>query len=479
MAAAERGLAGAIPDALLVEVVGDVPIRLVDLTHDSRQVEPGWAFACVPGGRFDGHDFAAAAVDAGASLLIVERRLPLDVAQVVVTDVRQAMGHAAAAVHGSPATALTMVGVTGTNGKTTTTRLLGAILRAAGRSVRELGTLSGVRTTPEAPDLQRRLADFVGEGVDAVVMEVSSHALALHRVTGTHFDVAVFTNLGRDHLDLHESIEAYFRAKASLFGPELSDRGITNVDDPYGRLLLDVAAIEMVGYTAADAVDLEVGLDHHCFTWRGQPIRVPLGGRFNVMNSLAALGAAAELGIDAATAAAGLAAIAAVPGRFEVITGPGADVSVVVDYAHTPEGLEHVLASARALIGVGRVIAVFGCGGDRDAEKRPLMGAAAAAHADLAIITSDNPRHEDPHAIIDATLAGVEARYRDRVSTEVDRRVAIEHAVAAARPGDVVVIAGKGHETTQTIGDTAHPFDDREVARAAIARLDDALGDGT
>jgi UDP-N-acetylmuramoyl-L-alanyl-D-glutamate--2,6-diaminopimelate ligase len=479
MAAAERGLAESIPDALIVEVVGELPTELVDLTHDSRQVETGWAFACVPGGRFDGHDFAADAVDAGASMLIVERRLPLDVPQIVVTDVRSAMGDAAAAVHGRPAAALTMIGITGTNGKTTTTRLLGAILRAAELSVRELGTLSGTRTTPEAPDLQRQLAQFVADGVDAVVMEVSSHALALHRVAGTRFDVAIFTNLGRDHLDLHESIEDYFRAKASLFTPELSDRGIANVDDPYGRLLLDAATIEMTGYSAADAVDLDVGLDHHRFTWRGQPVRVPLGGRFNVMNSLAALNAAAALGIDAATSAVGLAATAAVPGRFEVVTGRGADVAVVVDYAHTPDGLEHVLVSARALIGAGRVIAVFGCGGDRDPDKRPLMGAAAAAHADRAIITSDNPRHEDPQAIVDAILAGVELRDRDRVTTEVDRRAAIEQAVVTARPGDVVVIAGKGHETTQTIGDVAHPFDDREVAREAIARFDHARGDET
>lgn len=477
MTTPHRGLVEDLPSSLVVELVGTMPDSIEDLTHDSREVQPGWAFACVPGGRFDGHDFAGRAVADGAALLLVDHRLPTDVvgdcAQLVVTDVRRAMGFAAASVHGHPASSLTLVGITGTNGKTTTTQFIGSVLRAAGREERQLGTLSGARTTPEAPDLQRRLAGFVSEGVDTVVMEVSSHALALHRVAGTRFDVAVFTNLGRDHLDLHESMEAYFRAKASLFMPDLSDLGITNLDDPYGRLLLDVAAIEMVGYSAEDAVDLAVGLDHHRFVWRGQPVHVPIGGGFNVSNSLAALYAAEALGIDAATAARGLAEVGSVPGRFEVVSGPDAPVAVVVDYAHTPEGLEHVLRSARRIT-TGRVIVVFGCGGDRDSEKRPLMGAAAAANADLVMVTSDNPRHEDPQAIVDSVLAGIEGRYGDRVSVELDRRAAIESAVDSARAGDVVVIAGKGHETTQTIGDQAHPFDDREVARAVLlARGDD------
>ena len=432
----------------------------------------------MPGEHHDGHDFAEQAVAAGAGLLLVEHRLPTssvgETAQLVVTDVRRAMGFAAATVHGHPASALTLVGITGTNGKTTTTQLLGSILRAAGREVRELGTLSGARTTPESTDLQRRLAGFVCDGVDTVVMEVSSHALALHRVAGTRFDVAVFTNLGRDHLDLHASMEAYFRAKASLFMPDLSDVGITNLDDPYGRLLLDVAAIEMVGYSTDDALDLDVGIDRHRFVWRGQQVHVPIGGVFNVANSLAALNAATALGLDPATAARGLATLSPVPGRFEVVSAPGASAAVVVDYAHTPEGLEHVLRSARRLA-TGRVIAVFGCGGDRDADKRPLMGAAAAANADVVIVTSDNPRREDPQAIVDAVLGGIDGRYRERVSTELDRRTAIGQAIGSARAGDVVVIAGKGHETTQTIGDLVLPFDDREVARAAL----DGSGDDT
>lgn len=472
-----RDLLAELPSSLVVDVVGTVPRSLADLTHDSRQVRPGWAFACVPGGQHDGHEFAGAAVASGAELLLVERRLPSvvvgDTAQVVVTDVRQAMGHLAAAVHGHPASALTLVGVTGTNGKTTTTQMIAAVLRSAGRETREIGTLSSVRTTPEAPDLQRRLAGFVDDGVDTVVMEVSSHALALHRVAGTRFDVAVFTNLGRDHLDLHESMEAYFRAKASLFMPDLSDTGITNLDDPYGRLLLDVAAIEMVGYSAADAHELAVGVDRHRFVWRGEEIVVPIGGSFNVANSLAALHTAAALGIDARRAAAGLATLQPVPGRFEVVSRSDDGVAVVVDYAHTPEGIEHVLRSARA-VSTGRVIAVFGCGGDRDTDKRPLMGAAAAANADVVVVTSDNPRTEDPRSIVDTVISGIDGRDRDRVTTELDRRLAIETAISMARTGDVVVIAGKGHETTQTIGDESYPFDDRQVARAV---LDDMVGE--
>ncbi|MDJ0770215.1 MAG: UDP-N-acetylmuramoyl-L-alanyl-D-glutamate--2,6-diaminopimelate ligase [Ilumatobacter sp.] len=470
MTTSPSALAEAVPEALrreTVDLAGAPPV--VDLTHDSRQVRPGWAFACVVGDTLDGHDFAEGAVSAGASLLLVERQLALDVAQIVVTDVRAAMGHVAAAVHGEPATRLRVVGITGTNGKTTTTHLLGSILNAAGLAERRLGTLSGARTTPEAPDLQRRLAGFVREGVDAVVMEVSSHALALHRVAGTRFEVATFTNLGRDHLDLHESMEAYFRAKASLFTPELSNSGVTNADDPYGRLLLDAAAIPMRSYASDDAQDVGVSVDHHRFRWRGHDVRVPIGGRFNVMNSLAALATADALGIDPSVAVAGLADCPPVPGRFEVIGGPDDDISVVVDYAHTPDGIVELLGAARNLTGTGRVIVVFGCGGDRDADKRPLMGAAAAEHADLVFATSDNPRNEDPMAIIDAAVEGIEERYRGGLVIEPDRAAAIGAAVATARKGDVVVIAGKGHETTQTIGDVAHPFDDRVVARAALA----------
>ena len=469
-------LIAAVPHSLLVGLDGDVQnSNVVDLTHDSRMVGPGWAFACVPGEYHDGHDFAPGAVAAGSTLLVVERRLPLDVAQLVVGDVRRTMGSLAAVVHGRPSDQLRIVGVTGTNGKTTVTHLLGAILEAAGSDHRELGTLSGTRTTPEAPDLQRQLREFVDEGVDTVVMEVSSHALALHRVRGVHFDVAVFTNLGHDHLDLHGSLEAYFRAKAQLFTTELTDVGVTNVDDPYGCLLLDGAGIDMVGYRLADAADLAVGLGTHSFSWRGAEFRVPLGGEFNASNVIGALTAAAQLGIAPDVAAMGLAGMSTVPGRYEVVTDPGASVSVVVDYAHTPDGLVELLGAVRTGTAGGRVICVFGCGGDRDREKRPLMGAAAAEHADLVVVTSDNPRNEDPMAIIEEAVAGIEERYRGRLTIDVDRRAGIRAALHMAQPGDVVVIAGKGHEATQTIGDTAHPFDDRAVARELLADMHHTL----
>ncbi len=480
MTVTSQGLANSIPQELLIQVIGTADAQLHDLTHDSREVQPGWAFACVRGEHHDGHSYAANAVDRGAGLLLVDHPLSLDIAQIVVTDVRRAMGHAAAAVHGDPARKMRMIGVTGTNGKTTTTHMIGAILRAAGLHDREIGTLSGVRTTPEAPDLQRRLAEFVSEGVDAVVMEVSSHALALHRVAGTRFDVGVFTNLGRDHLDLHVSMEAYFRAKASLFSAGLCDIGVTNLDDPYGRLVLDAATIDMIGFSRAEADDVEIGVDQLTFTWRGRPVSLPIGGRFNLMNALAALTVSAALGIDTDTAIQGLAECPPVPGRFEVVSDSARDeFAVVVDYAHTPDGLEELLGSARHLAGRARVIAVFGCGGDRDVDKRPLMGAVAAENADLVVITSDNPRHEDPLTIVHAAAGGIDPRYRESVVVEIDRRSAIALAIGAAQPGDVVVIAGKGHETTQTIGDEIRPFDDRAVARELLARRAAACAAGS
>ena len=473
-------IAASLPPDQLLDVIGvEDATPIVDVTHDSRDVRPGWAFACVVGDHFDGHDFAGAAIDAGAAALLVERPLPFDVPQVVVRDVRRAIGWFAAGVHDHPATKLRTIGITGTNGKTTTSYLVAAILRSAGIETRVQGTLSGVRTTPEATELQRLLAGYVADGVQAVVMEVSSHALALHRVAGIEFEVAVFTNLGRDHLDLHESMEAYFRAKASLFDRSQSRRGVTNVDDPYGRLLLDAAEIDVVGYSLDDADDPHAGADRVAFGWRGKPVVVPLGGHFNVMNALAALTAADVFGIEPDVAVAGIGATPAVPGRFEVVTAPGHPITVVVDYAHTPDALAGVLTTARSITAGGDVVVVFGCGGDRDADKRPLMGAAAAAGADRVVITSDNPRHEDPQMIIAAALSGIESRDGGVVRVEPDRRAAIELAIRHARPADVIDIAGKGRETTQTVGGTATPFDDRAVAREVLRDLSGPTQDVT
>jgi UDP-N-acetylmuramoyl-L-alanyl-D-glutamate--2,6-diaminopimelate ligase len=449
-------------------VVGDLDREITRVDHDSRQVIPGSLFCCVPGREHDGHDHAPAAVAGGAVALLVERRLPLDVTQVVVDDVRAAMGPAAAAVAGHPDRDLEIVGVTGTNGKTTTTALLGNVFEAAGRPARVLGTLSGPRTTPEAPDLQRRLAAWRDEGIRSVAMEVSSHALALHRVDGTRFRVAVFTNLSRDHLDFHGSMEAYFEAKARLFTPELADAAVVNLDSPYGRLLLDAATVPTIGYRTDALDDVEVGALASRFRWRGQLVDLPLGGAFNVANALAAAEAATLLDIDAPVVAAGLSRPVSVPGRFEPVEA-GQPYTVLVDYAHTPDALAQLLAAARQVAGTGAVTVVFGCGGDRDPSKRPVMGEVAARGADRVVVTADNSRHEDTGAIIDAVLAGTRGvGAPGAVVAEPDRRAAIALAVDTAAPGDVVVIAGKGHETTQTIGDVVTPFDDREVAREAI-----------
>jgi UDP-N-acetylmuramoyl-L-alanyl-D-glutamate--2,6-diaminopimelate ligase len=330
-----------------------------------------------------------------------------------------------------------------------------------------LGTLTGARTTPEAPDLQRALAGFRGEGCTAVAMEVSSHALALHRTDGTRFAVGVFTNLGRDHLDFHGTMDAYFAAKARLFEAGACTVGVVNTDDPWGRRLAEQAGVPVVAYGMADAAGLELGPTRSRFSWRGHPVEVPLGGTFNVGNALAALEAVVAAGVEPGTAAAGLASVPPVPGRFEAVDA-GQPFAVVVDYAHTPEGLEAVLVAARAGT-AGRVLVVFGCGGDRDADKRPRMGAVAAERADVVVLTSDNPRSEDPAAIIAAVLDGIAPPHRSRTVVEPERRAAIATAFAEARPGDVVVIAGKGHETTQDLGPAGTvPFDDRAVARELL-----------
>jgi UDP-N-acetylmuramyl-tripeptide synthetase len=452
------------------EVVGSDLVEIRSIEFDSRRVRPGSLFCCLKGEHSDGHEYARAAHAAGATALLVEHRVDVDVAQVLVADSRQAMGLLAAAVFGHPSRAVTMVGITGTNGKTTTTSLVASILSTAGRRTGTIGTLTGIHTTPESPDLQARLAEFVEQGMTAVVMEVSSHALALRRVAGCHFDLAVFTNLGRDHLDLHGTPEQYFAAKALLFRPELADAAVVNIDDTHGRLLRDAADIPTAGFSMDDVSDVLVTATSHAYRWHGQLVEVPLGGDFNVMNSLAAATACASLGVDDETIVRGLAGAGPVPGRFEAVVA-GQPFAVIVDYAHTPDGLEQAIGAARRIAGDAAVHVVFGCGGDRDREKRPLMGAVTSRLADHVVVTSDNPRSEDPLEIINATMEGVTPDYRGRVVMEPDRRRAIEIAVRQARAGDVVLIAGKGHELTQTIGNEIIEFDDRAVARSVLETL--------
>lgn len=457
------------PDALLPTFVvsGDDEVAITSVDFDSRRATRGSLFCCLRGDGHDGHDFAAEAVAAGAVALLCERALDLPIPQVIVPDARAAMGLVAAAFYGQPSQQLMLIGITGTNGKTTTCTLLASVLNSAGIPTGVIGTLTGKHTTPEAPDLQAQLAAFVASGMKAVVIEVSSHALALHRVAGCQFALAVFTNLGRDHLDLHGTVESYFAAKASLFQPELSAQAVVNVDDPRGRQLVDGAAIPMTEFSLRDISDLVVTPTGHQYLWRGVPIRVGIGGAFNAMNSLAAATAAAALGVATDVIASGLGAAPAVKGRFEPVHG-GQAFDVIVDFAHTPDGLREALPAARSATHNGSVIVVFGCGGDRDREKRPEMGAVAAELADFVVVTSDNPRSEDPLAIIDAVLAGVPADYRERVVSEPDRRLAFAVAFQMAKSGDVVVIAGKGHETTQTIGVQVNPFDDHAVALAVL-----------
>jgi UDP-N-acetylmuramoyl-L-alanyl-D-glutamate--2,6-diaminopimelate ligase len=456
------------------------PVPVTGLAYDNRLVAPGTLFFCVPGFSRDGHDFAPDAVASGAAALVVERPLGLGVPEVVVDDVRAAMAPAAAAFHGDPTATLRAVGITGTNGKTTTAFLVRGLLEAAGRRTGLLGTVTAVvggeerpmvRTTPEAIELQRTLAEMRDAGDEAVAMEVSSHALALHRADAIHWAVAVFTNLTQDHLDFHPTMEDYFLAKRRLFetGPEAA---VINVDDPYGaRLAAEFPDAIRIGIDAPDAqlraTDVEGDATGSTFAVDGLALRSPLPGRFNVLNVLGAVAAVRALGVDDATIAAALPHAARVPGRFEPVD-EGQPFAVLVDYAHTPDSLDNVLRAARPLT-TGRVIVVFGAGGDRDRAKRPLMGAVACEHADVVVVTSDNPRSEDPEAIVAAILEGCGRG----VEVEVDRRAAIERAIGLAEPGDVVVIAGKGHEQGQELaGGRKIPFDDRTVAREALrARL--------
>lgn len=449
----------------------DGDTEITDVVHRTGEALDGALFCCVPGSTVDGHDLAAGAVEAGAAALLVERRLAVEVPQVVVPTVRLAMGPLAARFHGDPSRSLTVVGVTGTNGKTTTVAILQSIFAAAGRRCEVLGTLTsrgdGPPTTPDAPELQRQLAAWRGAGVDAVAMEVSSHALQMGRVDGVWFEAVAFTMLGHDHLDLHVDIDHYFAAKAKLFEPARSSRAVIRGDDPWGARLLESVTVETRTFRLADAHELALGPAGADFVWRGRSISLPMTGRHNVANALCAATVAEWLGVDIDATVAGIAEVPPIRGRFELVDA-GQDFTVAVDYAHTPDALQTVLDAARELAEAqgGRVIAVFGCGGDKDRVKRPEMGRIAAGSADLVIVTSDNPRSEQPDAIIDEILAGIP----DRAGVVVlaDRREAIHHAARAAREHDVVVIAGKGHETTQVFADRTIPFDDRDVVREAL-----------
>jgi UDP-N-acetylmuramoyl-L-alanyl-D-glutamate--2,6-diaminopimelate ligase len=470
-----------------VGVSGGADGEFGGLAHDSRTVRPGDLFAAIRGFTDDGHRHAPDAVRRGAAVLLVERPLSgLTVPQLVVPDTRRAFALAAAAFYRHPSRSLRVCGVTGTNGKTTTTFLVDAILRRAGRRSAVAGTLGVLAdgapvefrattpTTPEASDLQRLLRDLLEGGTQDVTMEVTSHALELHRVDGCRFVTAVFTNLTQDHLDLHGTLEAYRAAKARLFAMVEPDGvSIVNADDPHGEAMAQASRAPVWTYgidrpARIRAVDVSVTTRGARMTvvWpEGRlPVSLPLPGRFNISNALAAFAVGLSRGVDIDTMRGVLEAAPRVPGRFEPVD-EGQPFAVIVDYAHTPDSLEQVLRLS-AEISSGRRIVVFGCGGDRDRTKRPIMGRIGTTLADYAIFTSDNPRSEDPEAILREIEAG--APDADNYVSEADRRRAIQRAIALARPGDVVVIAGKGHETYQIVGDQVIDFDDRAVAREVL-----------
>jgi UDP-N-acetylmuramoyl-L-alanyl-D-glutamate--2,6-diaminopimelate ligase len=470
---------------------------ITGITLDSRCVRPGDLYVALPGARVHGAAFCADAVAAGAAAVLTDpdgraRAAATGVPVFVLADPRARLGEVACWVYGNPSSRLRLIGVTGTSGKTTSTYLLEAGLRAAGHLTGLIGgvetrigedRLPSTLTTPEAPDLQALFAVMVERGVTAAAMEVSSHSLSLGRVAGTSFDVAVFTNLSQDHLDFHADLEDYFRAKASLFMPPVM--GVVNIDDKYGRRLAASGLVPITTFSAAGkpeadwrAVDVRSGADGSTFRVIGPggveaDVSAGLAGVFNVANALGAVVALVEAGVRLEDAVAGIAACPGVPGRLERVPAPGLDVTAFVDYSHKPGAVEAVLRSLRPVT-QSNLIIVLGCGGDRDRAKRPMMGAAAASLADVAILTSDNPRSEDPLAILDAMLDGVLSvpqTERARVIIEPDRAAAIWQAVSMATAGDVIVVAGKGHETGQYVAGSVLPFDDRQVTAAALERV--------
>ena len=472
------------------EPMPEIDVR--SLAYDSRRVEPGALFIALKGLKAEGADFAADAIARGAVAVIAEQPTPATVAVpwIEVADARASMAVLADEFYGHPSRSMNVIGITGTNGKTTTAYLMRAIFEAAGSKCGLLGTvtysvgdaeLPALRTTPEAPDVQSMFRRMVDSGCDACVMEVSSHALALRRVDETRFAAGVFTNLTRDHLDYHGDMEAYFSAKKRLFDMLPTDApAVINLDDPRGESLRRTAA-SPVTYAMNKPADITpgplsltfAGLEFDARTPKGiVHVKSKLVGRPNVANILAAIATATALNVPVTAIERGLASLSGVPGRFEVISGDSDDVIVVIDYAHTDDALKNLLETARPLA-QRRVLTVFGCGGDRDKTKRPLMGAVAARLSDVVVLTSDNPRGEDPVRIIEEIKRGISpTAERDKTSlvTIVDRTEAIQFAIRTAEPGDLVLLVGKGHETTQTIGGREMPFDEAEIARAALER---------
>ena len=459
---------------ILDDVSIDVATSSLEITrveNDSRDCAPGTLFFAMPGTVQHGARFARDAVARGASCVVADDDLKLEVPVVVVptSQLRALLAHASATLTGHPETKAKLVGVTGTNGKTSVTSIVASLGRALSWNTASIGTLTNERTTPAAPELFRTLAAIVANFDPAtndalIALEVSSHALDQHRVDGLRFCVAAFTNLSHDHLDYHGTMEEYFQTKAALFTSEYAKRAVIWTDDPFGERLAAMTELPVTRVSRGDAVDVNTSLLGSTFFWRGHLVNSPLVGDYNVDNALLAMAIMSTLGADDAQVAASMGDVTSVPGRFDVLYGH--DVTVIVDYAHTPEGLQRLLGDVRSLRPQGRIITVFGAGGDRDRSKRPEMGRVVSGASDFTIVTSDNPRSESPDAIIDAVATGFTPGAQ--VVRESDRRRAITLALESASVGDVVVLAGKGHESTQTVGDLVIPFDDRVVAKELL-----------
>lgn len=458
-------------------------VEITDITIDSRQAAPGIVFVCITGEERDGHDFAAAAANAGAAVIVAERPLDLGIPVVVYENTKLALATIASRFYGEPEKRLKLVGITGTNGKTTVSYLIKKILETAGKTVgvigtneiivgeKDVGIKSSTPTTPNSLELRKIFAKMLEMGAEYVVMEVSSHALELHRVAGLRYDAGVFTNLTRDHLDYHKTMENYFLAKKKLF--DICAAGVINCDDEYGARLLNNIPCHAVsvGRGGADIVAENIEIDaagvrfSAVYEGKSYPISLAISGMFSVYNALCAFGAAVSLGIAPELAAEGLCAASGVKGRLERVP-TDTDYSVIIDYAHTPDGLENVLNAVNAFK-KGRCIAVFGCGGDRDATKRPIMGEIGTRLADIAVITSDNPRTEDPEKIIEDIVAGVKS---GEYKVIVNRREAIAYAMSVAKKDDIILLAGKGQETYQIIGREKTHFDEREVVKELLKK---------
>ncbi|MBT95335.1 MAG: UDP-N-acetylmuramoyl-L-alanyl-D-glutamate--2,6-diaminopimelate ligase [Acidimicrobiaceae bacterium] len=441
-------------------------LQIFGLSYDSRTVSPGDLFFCLKGEHGDGHNFVLEAIANGACALVVERKVNAEILQIVVSNPRSTMGDIAEIFYGFPSREITSVGVTGTNGKTTTISMLSEIAKAAGESPATIGTLTGQLTTPEAPEVQRQIRSFVQEGASFLAMEVSSHALNQNRISMMSYDATIFTNLTLDHLDYHGDMENYYRAKSKLFTADHSKLAVVNADNSFGQRLLNEISIPKLSFSLADIEVINQTLSKTTFKWGRQLIELNLPGKFNLENALGAAVASEALGIDREDIAQGLGNMSGVPGRFQMIQHSENQPYVIIDYSHTPDGLERSLLMIKELSHEGEVHVVFGCGGDRDDSKRPEMGRISERLASNVYLTSDNPRSENQIAIINDILSGI--KDVNRVYVNPDRRVAIHHAVKSADKNDIVLIAGKGCEPYQEINGTLSSFLDIDVGREAL-----------